>query len=151
MQIDSVTGQRNGHMSGQPQMMFMSPGPGQPPQMAFFPYPGAPPQFMPFGAAPPGFFPPGMQQQQAMMSPGGTTHSPIQNGFPSQQDLQRPARDLPPVPTKPANEALCKHATLCTNAYCKYAHPSPAATKESGLVLNSEPCEKQTECQDKVR
>ena len=131
MQIDQVTGQRR---PSQQQMMPFSPGPGQPPQMAFFPYPGAPPQFMPF--------PQQNQQQfynpQSPMSPGANFQAP------------QPPQQLPPVPERPSNEALCKHGVECTNAYCRFAHPSPAASKESGLVLSSEPCQEQLACSDAV-
>ncbi|BGP04818.1 mRNA-binding protein nab2 [Rhodotorula toruloides] len=61
-----------------------------------------------------------------------------------------PKPATPPVvlPSKPLQEALCKHATECTKPACPYSHPSPVATKESGLVLSSEPCEKQLKCED---
>ncbi|BGP36804.1 mRNA-binding protein nab2 [Rhodotorula kratochvilovae] len=56
----------------------------------------------------------------------------------------------PPVvlPSKPAQEQICKHGVECTKPQCPYSHPSPVATKESGLVLSSEPCEKQLQCED---
>lgn len=57
----------------------------------------------------------------------------------------------PPVlPTKPAEEQICKHETECSRPACPYSHPSPVATKESGLVLSSEPCELQLLCKDIV-
>ncbi|GAA6001727.1 hypothetical protein JCM10207_002285 [Rhodosporidiobolus poonsookiae] len=56
----------------------------------------------------------------------------------------------PPVvlPSKPEQEALCKHGVECTKPQCPFSHPSPVATKESGLVLSSEACEKQLKCED---
>lgn len=54
------------------------------------------------------------------------------------------------LPTKPEQEQICKHATECTKPPCPYSHPSPVATKESGLVLSSEACEQQLECKDPV-
>ncbi|ORY75042.1 hypothetical protein BCR35DRAFT_306468 [Leucosporidium creatinivorum] len=52
------------------------------------------------------------------------------------------------LPTKPEQEQICKHATECSKPPCPYSHPSPVATKESGLVLSSEACELQLECKD---
>jgi len=59
----------------------------------------------------------------------------------------------PPVvlPSKPAQEQICKHGVECTRPTCPYSHPSPVATKESGLVLSSDPCDKQLTCEDPVR
>ena len=59
----------------------------------------------------------------------------------------------PPVvlPTKPTQDSICKHGVDCARPQCPYSHPSPVATKESGLVLSNEACEKQLKCDDKVR
>lgn len=57
----------------------------------------------------------------------------------------------PPLPPKPVEDQICKHGVGCTKASCPYSHPSPVATKDSGLVLSSEACEKQLLCTDKVR
>ncbi|GAA5904264.1 hypothetical protein JCM6882_003182 [Rhodosporidiobolus microsporus] len=56
----------------------------------------------------------------------------------------------PPVvlPSKPQQEAICKHGVDCSKPQCPYSHPSPVATKESGLVLSSDACEKQLKCED---
>ncbi|GAA5980016.1 hypothetical protein JCM10908_001500 [Rhodotorula pacifica] len=56
----------------------------------------------------------------------------------------------PPVvlPSKPTQDSICKHGVDCTRPQCPYSHPSPVATKESGLVLSSEACEKQLKCED---
>ncbi|GJN91705.1 hypothetical protein Rhopal_004728-T1 [Rhodotorula paludigena] len=56
----------------------------------------------------------------------------------------------PPVvlPSKPAKEEICKHGVECTKPQCSFSHPSPCATKESGLVLSSEACDKQLKCED---
>jgi len=86
--------------------------------------------------------------------------------FPSQQELQQgyqqpahaaekqrqPRKPSKPVrlPDRPASEELCKYGVDCRNAVCHYSHPSPAATKESGLVLTKDVCEKNLECDDKV-
>ncbi|KAG9077338.1 hypothetical protein FS749_010786 [Ceratobasidium sp. UAMH 11750] len=59
------------------------------------------------------------------------------------------ARPPPPaaslnVPTRPQSPTLCKFGIKCTNAGCRYSHPSA----EGGLVLSSEYCEKGLECKD---
>lgn len=70
---------------------------------------------------------------------------------PQQQKAPQPKpQKAVPLPTKPEQEQICKHATECSKPPCPYSHPSPVATKESGLVLSSEACEKQLDCQDKV-
>ncbi|KAG6813514.1 hypothetical protein H0H92_010218 [Tricholoma furcatifolium] len=53
------------------------------------------------------------------------------------------------LPERPQSPTLCKFSTKCTNAQCRYAHPSPVATTESGVVLSNEACEKGKDCQDK--
>ncbi|KAF9469980.1 hypothetical protein BDZ94DRAFT_1207039 [Collybia nuda] len=53
------------------------------------------------------------------------------------------------VPDRPQSPTLCKFNLKCTNAHCRYAHPSPVATAESGVVLSNEACEKGKGCQDK--
>jgi len=52
-------------------------------------------------------------------------------------------------PDRPQSPTLCKFGLKCTNAHCRYAHPSPVATAESGVVLSNEACEKGKDCQDK--
>ncbi|KAI0753101.1 hypothetical protein C8Q80DRAFT_1150088 [Daedaleopsis nitida] len=53
------------------------------------------------------------------------------------------------VPERPQSPTLCKFALKCTNPICRYSHPSPVATAESGVVLSNDPCEKGKACQDK--
>ncbi|KAG8907267.1 hypothetical protein FRB99_004961 [Tulasnella sp. 403] len=53
------------------------------------------------------------------------------------------------VPSRPLSPTLCKFVTNCTNPQCRYSHPSPVATLESGVVLSTEPCEKGLDCKDK--
>ncbi|KAJ7647663.1 hypothetical protein FB45DRAFT_975290 [Roridomyces roridus] len=53
------------------------------------------------------------------------------------------------LPERPQSPTLCKFGLKCTNAHCRYSHPSPVATAESGVVLSNEACEKGKECQDK--
>lgn len=52
-------------------------------------------------------------------------------------------------PERPQSPSLCKFSTKCTNALCRWSHPSPVATAESGVVLSTEACEKGKDCVDK--
>ncbi|KAF7321530.1 hypothetical protein MKEN_00673900 [Mycena kentingensis (nom. inval.)] len=53
------------------------------------------------------------------------------------------------VPERPQSPTLCKFGFKCTNAHCRYSHPSPVATAESGVVLSNEACENGKDCKDK--
>ncbi|KAJ3511779.1 hypothetical protein NLJ89_g3899 [Agrocybe chaxingu] len=53
------------------------------------------------------------------------------------------------LPERPQSPTLCKFGLKCTNAHCRYSHPSPVATAESGVVLSNDPCEKGKNCKDK--
>jgi len=53
------------------------------------------------------------------------------------------------TPERPQSPTLCKFSLKCTNASCRYSHPSPVATAESGVVLSNDPCEKGKNCKDK--
>lgn len=107
----------------------------------------------------------GFNPQAAPFNPGSPFGGPVppQAGFrggpPQQQQQQQQTRQprtskppAPPVvlPKKPELEAICKHGVECTKPQCGFSHPSPVATKESGLVLSSEACEKQLACEDPV-
>ncbi|SCV68357.1 BQ2448_478 [Microbotryum intermedium] len=86
-----------------------------------------------FGAPPPG-------QQQQHQQHHHREHHPAQSA---------PPKQIPVVlPSKPTEEAICKHGVDCSKPQCPYSHPSPVATKESGLVLSSAACEKQVACAD---
>ncbi|PSR73766.1 hypothetical protein PHLCEN_2v10410 [Hermanssonia centrifuga] len=52
-------------------------------------------------------------------------------------------------PDRPLSPTLCKFGLKCTNAVCRWSHPSPVATPESGVVLSNEPCENGKNCKDK--
>lgn len=52
-------------------------------------------------------------------------------------------------PERPQSPSLCKFGLKCTNALCRYSHPSPVATPESGMVLSKEFCENGVKCSDK--
>jgi nuclear polyadenylated RNA-binding protein NAB2 len=53
------------------------------------------------------------------------------------------------VPERPQSATLCKFGLKCTNVSCRWSHPSPVATPESGVVLSNEPCENGKNCKDK--
>ncbi|PPQ87446.1 hypothetical protein CVT25_008182 [Psilocybe cyanescens] len=53
------------------------------------------------------------------------------------------------IPERPQSPTLCKFSLKCTNAHCRYSHPSPVATAESGVVLSNEACDKGKNCKDK--
>lgn len=53
------------------------------------------------------------------------------------------------VPERPQSPTLCKFSLKCTNPHCRWSHPSPVATPESGMVLSNEPCEQGKDCKDK--
>ncbi|EGO00724.1 hypothetical protein SERLA73DRAFT_86971 [Serpula lacrymans var. lacrymans S7.3] len=72
--------------------------------------------------------------------------APVAAGATAPSPSQRIAYALPERPQSPT---LCKFATKCTNSQCRYSHPSPVATAESGVVLSNEACEKGRECKDK--
>ncbi|OAX42784.1 hypothetical protein K503DRAFT_709845 [Rhizopogon vinicolor AM-OR11-026] len=71
---------------------------------------------------------------------------PVLASATSSTSLPKPAYALPERPQSPT---LCKFGTKCTNSQCRYSHPSPVATAESGVVLSTEPCEKGKDCKDK--
>lgn len=52
-------------------------------------------------------------------------------------------------PERPQSPTLCKFGLKCTNPLCRWSHPSPVATPESGVVLSNDPCEKGKDCKDK--
>jgi hypothetical protein len=64
-----------------------------------------------------------------------------------------PAKEQPQPafvgPDRPQSPTLCKFGLKCTNAHCRYSHPSPVATAESGVVLSNEACENGRACKDK--
>ncbi|KAJ3575053.1 hypothetical protein NP233_g1362 [Leucocoprinus birnbaumii] len=53
------------------------------------------------------------------------------------------------LPERPQSPTLCKFGLKCTNAHCRWSHPSPVATAESGVVLSNEACENGRNCKDK--
>jgi nuclear polyadenylated RNA-binding protein NAB2 len=61
----------------------------------------------------------------------------------------QPARPNFAVPERPQSPTLCKFSLKCTNPHCRWSHPSPVATPESGVVLSNEACEQGKDCKDK--
>jgi hypothetical protein len=61
----------------------------------------------------------------------------------------QPTRPSFVVPERPQSPTLCKFSLKCTNPHCRWSHPSPVATPESGMVLSNEPCEQGKDCKDK--
>lgn len=61
----------------------------------------------------------------------------------------QPPRPSFATPERPQSPTLCKFSLKCTNPQCRWSHPSPVATPESGVVLSNEPCEKGKDCKDK--
>lgn len=52
-------------------------------------------------------------------------------------------------PSRPQSPTLCKFGVKCTNALCRYSHPSPVSTPESGVVLSNDACENGKNCKDR--
>lgn len=61
----------------------------------------------------------------------------------------QPTRPAFAVPERPQSPTLCKFSLKCTNPHCRWSHPSPVATPESGMVLSNEACEQGKDCKDK--
>ncbi|KAM0793317.1 hypothetical protein ACM66B_000775 [Microbotryomycetes sp. NB124-2] len=117
---------------------------------------------MPFGAngAPPPGFNPQAAPFQPTPGPGGPRgprggpSGPGSNqangaGRPPNASAPAPARAPVVLPTKPTDETICTYGIKCGKPQCQLSHPSPVATEESGLVLSSEACPKQLDCDDK--
>ena len=81
-------------------------------------------------------------QPASIVAPTPTAPTPAQNAAPAQRPGFVP-------PERPQSPTLCKFSTKCTNALCRWSHPSPVATAESGVVLSTEACEKGKNCADK--
>lgn len=85
------------------------------------------------------------QQHQYASGPAMGGLNPQAMAFDGMQvDQPRQRKPSKPVvlPSKPTSEELCKYGVDCKNAVCRYSHPSPSATRESGLVLSKDICDK---------
>lgn len=65
---------------------------------------------------------------------------------PTQEAALIPGSNLP---VRPSTPSLCKFGLKCTNPQCRYSHPSPVATAESGVVLSTEFCPQGRDCKNK--
>lgn len=86
-------------------------------------------------AEPPRPIPPNTTEAPVVAAPVPTTPQPPRPAF--------------AIPDRPQSPTLCKYALKCTNAHCRWSHPSPVATAESGIVLSNEACEQGKNCKDK--
>lgn len=107
--------------------------------------PGMGPGGPPFNGAP--------DQRNRQMNRGPNNQ---QQGPPGAGPIQAPqpvnanASNLPPdLFDRPISPTLCKFGVNCTNALCRWSHPSAAATAESGIVLSTEACPAGRKCQNK--
>ena len=75
--------------------------------------------------------------------------TPAQPTGPITPETPQPKRIPYALPERPQSPTLCKFGTKCTNSQCRFSHPSPVATAESGVVLSTDACEKGKDCQDK--
>ena len=123
-----------------------------------------------------GFVPPHQQRQQQQQN-GGRRGSNNRGQKPQRDEQTTSQPQPPPIPTpslvapqpvqatpaptptqqrptyvspeRPQSPTLCKFGLKCTNPSCRYSHPSPVATPESGVVLSNDPCEQGKDCKDK--
>ena len=97
-----------------------------------------------------------VQQDNASTSPAATTSTtpselnPTAPVFTPSASTSSPAQQpgISP-PSRPQSPTLCKFGAKCVNALCRYSHPSPVATTESGVVLSNDACENGKNCKDK--
>lgn len=120
-----------------------------------FPQPGMPqPQLGPFGPGPQLF--PGPPQGVDRGGAPGRGGMAGGRGAPSHTpSVLAPVAPSPapaavtPILERPSTPSLCKYGLKCTNPQCRYSHPSPVATAESGMVLSTEFCPQGKACKDK--
>jgi len=80
------------------------------------------------------------------------TEAPVSTPTPAAAPNPTPPQPIRPnfaVPERPQSPTLCKFSLKCTNPHCRWSHPSPVATPESGMVLSNEVCEQGKDCKDK--
>ncbi|CAL1711350.1 unnamed protein product [Somion occarium] len=83
----------------------------------------------------------------AAPTPTPATFTPATAAAPAITPSQSRSGFVPPE--RPQSPTLCKFGLKCTNPLCRWSHPSPVATPESGVVLSNEPCENGKNCKDK--
>ncbi|KAH9036152.1 hypothetical protein EDB85DRAFT_2073270 [Lactarius pseudohatsudake] len=104
------------------------------------------------GGAPSHLPTPESAPQEEQPSPPQSIEAPASNPTPiiaPTPTLPQPAPLNFAVPERPQSPTLCKFSLKCTNPHCRWSHPSPVATPESGVVLSNEACEQGRECKDK--
>ncbi|KAF9243143.1 hypothetical protein BU15DRAFT_86547 [Melanogaster broomeanus] len=92
--------------------------------------------------------------QNPMLPQPSSAPAPIAAPKPTPASISQPLPAQPQripyaVPERPQSPTLCKFGTKCTNSQCRFSHPSPVATAESGVVLSTEACENGRDCKDK--
>ncbi|KZV92787.1 hypothetical protein EXIGLDRAFT_68080 [Exidia glandulosa HHB12029] len=127
------------------------PGPGFQQQQGAFPPGGSPQRGR--GAAPVGR---GRGRGRGGFNGGPShEHSSAESSSPAPTPVAAPqpvaAAPAPAFtpPERPQSPTICKFGVKCTNPGCRWSHPSPVATAESGVVLSAEACEKGKDCKDK--
>ncbi|PVF93992.1 hypothetical protein CPB86DRAFT_789508 [Serendipita vermifera] len=91
-------------------------------------------------------------QTEPPLSPGKSTPAPSTSGIQAPQPVPANApapSNIPDLFDRPLSPTLCKFGVNCTNALCRYSHPSAAASVESGVVLSTEACPNGRHCQNK--
>ncbi|KAK7691756.1 hypothetical protein QCA50_005157 [Cerrena zonata] len=81
-------------------------------------------------------------------APKATLHAPTPVAAPTPSSATTGRSGFVP-PERPQSPTLCKFGLKCTNPLCRWSHPSPVATPESGVVLSNDPCDKGKDCKDK--
>lgn len=99
----------------------------------------------PLQASPPSFTTTASSSSPAPAVPTAAFAAPVAAPTPTPAAPQIPYA----VPERPQSPTLCKFGLKCTNAHCRWSHPSPVATPESGVVLSNEACENGRNCKDK--
>lgn len=99
----------------------------------------------------PGSAPPRQPNEDptSVVAPAPVVAGPIPTAAPQITHSTSESRPGFNPPERPQSPTLCKFALKCTNPSCRYSHPSPVATPESGVVLSNDPCENGKNCKDK--
>ena len=98
---------------------------------------------------------PGGVHQNNAGPPSGPANGGDRQGAPGGIEAPQPTKAIFNTPgnsglfDRPLSPSLCKFGVNCTNALCRYSHPSAAASAESGVVLSTEACPAGRHCTDK--
>jgi nuclear polyadenylated RNA-binding protein NAB2 len=88
----------------------------------------------------------------AQIQAGGENPGPSRASIEAPQPIKGSIFNVSSNPAlfdRPLSPTLCKFGVKCTNALCRWSHPSAAASAESGIVLSTEACAAGRHCQDK--